>query len=159
MPANAQPQTLTVLSGKEQVALKNVLFGDEFLLARQTSVPNAACGTAVARHLAGVRKHSEERGAGGSGVAGGALDFFEAAGLPAISFRAEKAGYHWFVTNKDNDLPVEYHPPAHEWAKNDVTLVNGQLKTHGCHSFTGWLGPPGVFTGPFGPNRGVREGA
>jgi len=80
-----------------------------------------------------------------------------AAGLPAIPFRSEQAEYHWFVTNKDDDLPIEYHTPANEWAKNDVTLVNGQLKTHGYDNFTGWLGPLGVFTGPFGPNMGVRE--
>jgi len=80
-----------------------------------------------------------------------------AAGLPAIPFRTEKAEYEWFVTNKDDDLPIEYYTPANEWAKSDVTLVNGQLKTHGYENFTGWLGPVGVRTGPFGPNMGVRE--
>jgi len=80
-----------------------------------------------------------------------------AAGLPAVPFRSEKAGYHWFVTNKDDDLPIEYSTPANEWEKNDVTLVNAQLKTHGYGNFTGWLGPVGVRTGPFGPNMGVRE--
>jgi hypothetical protein len=80
-----------------------------------------------------------------------------AAGLPAIPFRSERVAYHWFVTNKDDDLPIEYHTPANEWAKNDVTLVNGQLKTHGYKNFTGWLGPVGVKTGPFGPNMGVRQ--
>lgn len=80
-----------------------------------------------------------------------------AAGLPAIPFRTEDAPYHWFVTNSDDDLPIEYHTPANEWAKNDVTLVNAQLKTHGYGNFTGWLGPVGVRTGPFGPNMGVRE--
>jgi len=80
-----------------------------------------------------------------------------AAGLPAIPFRSEKAPYHWFVKNEDNDLPMEYHTPANEWTKNDVTLVNGQLKTHGYDNFTGWLGPIGIWTGPFGPNMGVRK--
>jgi sialate O-acetylesterase len=80
-----------------------------------------------------------------------------AAGLPALPFRSEKAEYHWFVTNQDSDLPIEYYTPANEWKKNDVTLVNGQLKTHGYNNFSGWLGPIGVMTGPFGPNMGVRE--
>jgi len=80
-----------------------------------------------------------------------------AAGLPAFPFRSEKAGYHWFVTNKDDDLPIEYRTPANEWEKNDVTLVNAQLKTHGYGNFSGWLGPVGVRVGPFGPNMGVRE--
>jgi len=80
-----------------------------------------------------------------------------AAGLPAMPFRSENADYHWFVRNEDNDLPDEYFTPANEWKKNDVTLVNGQLKTFGYDNFTGWLGPVGVRTGPFGPNMGVRE--
>jgi len=80
-----------------------------------------------------------------------------AAGLPAIPFRTERDEHHWFVTNKDDDLPVEYHTRANDWAKNDVTLINAQLKTHGYGNFTGWLGPVGVRTGPFGPNMGVRE--
>jgi len=84
-------------------------------------------------------------------------ELVNAAGLPAIPFRTEKAEYEWFVTNEDNDLPMEYHTPANEWKKSDVTLVNGQLKTHGYPNFTGWLGPVGVKTGPFGPNMGVRE--
>ena len=79
-----------------------------------------------------------------------------AAGLPMMPFRSEKADYHWFVTNKDSDLPEEYFIPANTWKQNDVTLVNGQLKTHGYKNFTGWLGPIGVRTGPFGPNMGVR---
>ncbi|MDT8389155.1 MAG: DUF6288 domain-containing protein [Lentisphaeria bacterium] len=79
------------------------------------------------------------------------------AGLPAMPFRSEKAPYHWFVTNADDDLPMEYFTPANEWEKNDVTLINGQLKTHGYDNFSGWLGPVGVKTGPFGPNMGVRE--
>lgn len=80
-----------------------------------------------------------------------------AAGLPAIPFRSERVEYEWFVTNADDDLPMEYHTPANEWEKSDVTLVNGQLKTHGYGNFSGWLGPVGVKTGPFGPNMGVRE--
>jgi hypothetical protein len=80
-----------------------------------------------------------------------------AAGLPMMPFRSEKAAYHWFVTNKDDDLPEEYYTPANQWKKSDVTLVNGQMKTHGYKNFAGWLGPVGVKTGPFGPNMGVRE--
>lgn len=80
-----------------------------------------------------------------------------AAGLPAVPFRTERAEYHWFVTNSDDDLPEEYHTPANEWEKNDVTLINAQLKTHGYGNFTGWIGPAGFRTGPFGPNMGVRE--
>jgi len=80
-----------------------------------------------------------------------------AAGLPAIPFRSDKEEHQWFLTNKDDDLPIEYHTPANEWRKSDVTLVNGRLKTHGYVNFTGWLGPVGVKTGPFGPNMGVRE--
>ncbi len=38
LPVNAQPQTLTVQAGKEQVTLKNVLVGDVFLFARQTTI-------------------------------------------------------------------------------------------------------------------------
>jgi len=79
-----------------------------------------------------------------------------AAGLPMMPFRSEKADYHWFVTNKDDDLPEEYYTPANQWKQSDVTLINGQLKTHGYKNFTGWLGPIGVRTGPFGPNMGVR---
>ena len=80
-----------------------------------------------------------------------------AAGLPAIPFRSERAEYAWFLTNEDNDLPVEYYTPANEWKANDVTLVNGQMKTHGYDNFSGWVGPAGFMTGPFGPNMGVRE--
>ena len=80
-----------------------------------------------------------------------------AAGLPAIPFRSEKADYGWFVTNKDDDLPSEYYTPANAWKKSDVTLINAQLKTHGYGNFTGWIGPAGFKTGPFGPNMGVRE--
>lgn len=80
-----------------------------------------------------------------------------AAGLPAIPFRSEKAEYNWFVRNEETDLPIEYSTPANEWKGGDVTLVNGQLKTHGYKNFTGWLGPIGVRTGPFGPNMGVRQ--
>lgn len=79
------------------------------------------------------------------------------AGLPAVPFRSERADYDWFVTNEEDDLPIEYSTPANEWKKSDVTLVNGQLKTHGYDNFSGWLGPVGVMTGPFGPNMGVRE--
>lgn len=80
-----------------------------------------------------------------------------AAGLPAMPFRSEKAEYHWFVTNEDSDLPIEYSTPANEWKKSDVTLVNGQMKTHGYDNFSGWVGPVGIMTGPFGPNMGVRK--
>jgi hypothetical protein len=80
-----------------------------------------------------------------------------AAGLPAFPFRSEKADYHWFVTNDDDDLPVEYSTPANEWPKSDVTLVNGQLQTQGYGHFAGWIGPVGFLSGPFGPNMGVRK--
>lgn len=80
-----------------------------------------------------------------------------AAGMPAIPFRSEKAEYNWFVRNEETDLPIEYSTPANEWKGGDVTLVNGQLKTHGYKNFTGWLGPIGVRVGPFGPNMGVRQ--
>ena len=83
-------------------------------------------------------------------------DLVNAAGLPAIPFRSEKLPHHWFVTNEDGDLPEEYSTPASAWKKNDVTLVNGQLKTHGYDNFSGWVGPVGIMTGPFGPNMGVR---
>jgi hypothetical protein len=80
-----------------------------------------------------------------------------AAGMPAIPFRTEKAEYNWFLRNEETDLPIEYSTPANEWKGGDVTLVNGQLKTHGYKNFTGWLGPIGIRTGPFGPNMGVRQ--
>jgi len=84
-------------------------------------------------------------------------DLVNEAGLPVFPFRSEKAPYVWFVKNSDDDLPQEYFTPANEWKKNDVTLINGQLKTHGYPNFTGWVGPAGFKTGPFGPNMGVRE--
>jgi hypothetical protein len=80
-----------------------------------------------------------------------------AAGLPAIPFRSEKAEHQWFIRDQDSDLPEEYFTPANKWKMNDVTLVNGQLKTFGYGNFAGWLGPVGIKTGPFGPNMGVRE--
>lgn len=80
-----------------------------------------------------------------------------AAALPAVPFRSEEKEHVWFISNADDDLPIEYRTPANEWKKSDVTLVNGQLKTHGYQNFTGWLGPVGIRTGPFGPNMGVRE--
>jgi hypothetical protein len=80
-----------------------------------------------------------------------------AAGLPALPFRTEEAVHDWYVDNKDDDLPSEYSTPANTWKESDVTLINGQLKTHGYENFTGWLGPIGIKTGPFGPNMGVRE--
>ena len=80
-----------------------------------------------------------------------------AAGLPAVPFRSKQEDYHWFIRNEDSDLPEEYYTPANEWKMNDVTLVNGQLKNVGYDNFTGWLGPIGVKTGPFGPNMGVTE--
>lgn len=80
-----------------------------------------------------------------------------AAGLPAVPFRSKRENYHWFVRNEDSDLPEEYSTPANEWKKSDVTLINGQLKNVGYDNFTGWLGPIGVKTGPFGPNMGVTD--
>lgn len=79
------------------------------------------------------------------------------AGLPAIPFRTEKAGHRWLVRYQDDDLPEEYSTPASEWKGGAVTLVNGQLEKIGYQHFSGWLGPVGVKTGPFGPNMGVRE--
>jgi sialate O-acetylesterase len=79
------------------------------------------------------------------------------AGLPAVAFRSERAKYYWYVRNSESGLPMEYYTPANEWPKNDVTLVNGQLKTHGYGNYTGWIGPAGFRVGPFGPNMGVRE--
>lgn len=80
-----------------------------------------------------------------------------AAGLPAIPFRTEKAGHRWLVRNKEDDLPIEYSTPANTWKSGAVTLVNGQLKRIGYPHFSGWLGPIGIKTGPFGPNMGVQE--
>ncbi len=80
-----------------------------------------------------------------------------AAGLPAMPFRTEKADYDWFLRNEDSDLPIEYSTPANQWKQNDVTLVNGQMKTFGYGNFSGWIGPVGIHAGPFGPNMGVRE--
>ena len=77
--------------------------------------------------------------------------------LPAVGFRSDRPAYHWYVKNSDDDLPLEYTTSANEWPKNDVTLINGQLKTHGYMNFTGWVGPVGLLTGPFGPNMGVRK--
>ncbi len=80
-----------------------------------------------------------------------------AAGLPAVPFRTERAAYFWFHRHDDDDLPLEYSTPANEWARSEVALISGHLQTHGYSNFTGWLGPVGVRTGPFGPNMGVRE--
>ncbi len=80
-----------------------------------------------------------------------------ASGLPAIPFRSQQIEYVWFIRNSETDLPSEYFTPANEWKSGDVTLVNGQLKTHGYPNFSGWIGPVGVKTGPFGPNMGVRK--
>jgi sialate O-acetylesterase len=79
------------------------------------------------------------------------------AGLPAMPFRTQKAEYDWFQRNEESDLPLEYSTPANEWKGGDVTLVNGQLKTHGYGNHSGWLGPVGIRVGPFGPNMGVRQ--
>lgn len=79
------------------------------------------------------------------------------AGLPAVPFRTEDAGHRWFVRYKDDDLPEEYATPANEWKSGAVTLINAQLERIGYPHFSGWLGPMGVRTGPFGPNMGVRE--
>jgi sialate O-acetylesterase len=84
-------------------------------------------------------------------------ELVNAAGLPAIPFRSERAPYEWFHRNEENDLPVEYSLPANEWPKNDVTLINVALEGKGYDNFTGWIGPAGFHTGPFGPNMGVRE--
>jgi hypothetical protein len=80
-----------------------------------------------------------------------------AAGLPAIPFRSERAPYVWFHRNEENDLPVEYSLPANEWPKNDVTLINVALEGTGYDNFTGWVGPAGFLAGPYGPNMGVKE--
>ncbi|MFU8780882.1 MAG: DUF6288 domain-containing protein, partial [Kiritimatiellia bacterium] len=80
-----------------------------------------------------------------------------AAGLPAIPFRSQKADFAWLLRHDDNDLPMEYFTPANEWEPNEVALISGHLKTHGYDNFTGWVGPVGMRTGPFGPNMGVRE--
>jgi len=77
--------------------------------------------------------------------------------LPAIPFCTEKVEYSWFILNTEADLPIEYSTPANKWKSGDVTLVNGQLKTHGYPNFAGWLGPIGIKTGPFGPNMGIRR--
>lgn len=79
------------------------------------------------------------------------------AGMPTMPFRSELADHDWFVRNTDDDLPMEYSTPANEWPTNDVTLINGQLQKHGYFNFTGWVGPAGFLTGPFGPNMGVRK--
>ena len=84
-------------------------------------------------------------------------ELVNAAGLPAIPFRSEQAEYHWFVRNDTEDLPEEYFMPANEWKKSDVTLINVALEGKGYDNFTGWIGPAGFNTGPFGPNMGVRE--
>lgn len=77
-------------------------------------------------------------------------------GLPAVPFRTEVSDHAWFVTHKDDDLPAEYFTPANEWKSGSVTLINSQLEGIGYPHFSGWLGPIGVHTGPFGPNMGVR---
>jgi sialate O-acetylesterase len=84
-------------------------------------------------------------------------ELVNAAGLPAVPFRTERAKYDWFHTHSENDLPMEYYTPASEWKGGDVTLVNGRIKTFGYMNFAGWLGPVGVRVGPFGPNMGVRD--
>lgn len=80
-----------------------------------------------------------------------------AAGLPAFPFRTEGEPYNWFIMNEEDDLPEEYFLPANEWKGGSVTLINGQLQKVGYDNFTGWIGPAGFKTGPFGPNMGVSE--
>ncbi len=80
-----------------------------------------------------------------------------AAGLPAIPFRSQTAPFLWLPRHADDDLPMEYTTPANEWEPSEVALISGHLKTHGYDNFTGWIGPVGIRTGPFGPNMGVRE--
>jgi hypothetical protein len=77
--------------------------------------------------------------------------------LPAPAFRSQEAGYQWFFRHSENDLPSQYFTPANEWKSGPVTLINAQLERIGYPHFSGWLGPVGVRTGPFGPNMGVRE--
>ena len=86
-----------------------------------------------------------------------AEELVNSVGLPALPFRTEKAGHRWLVRFKDDDLPEEYFTPANQWKGGAVTLINGQLEKVGYSHFSGWLGPVGVKTGPFGPNMGVRE--
>lgn len=79
------------------------------------------------------------------------------AGLPAVPFRTEDTWYRWFVRHREDDLPEEYFTPANEWEGGAVTFINAQLERIGYPHFSGWLGPIGVKTGPFGPNMGVSE--
>jgi len=79
------------------------------------------------------------------------------AGLPAIPFRTENASHRWLVRYSEDDLPEEYSTPANTWKGGAVTLINAQLERIGYMHFSGWLGPLGVKTGPYGPNMGVRE--
>jgi sialate O-acetylesterase len=78
-------------------------------------------------------------------------------GLPAVPFRTEDAYHKWLVRYLDDDLPMQYSTPANEWEGSAVTLINAQLERIGYPHFSGWLGPIGIKTGPFGPNMGVRE--
>ena len=84
-------------------------------------------------------------------------ELVNAAGLPAIPFRSERAAYYWLVRNDTEDLPEEYFLPANQWKKNDVTLINIDMEKNGYNNFSGWIGPAGFRTGPFGPNMGVSE--
>lgn len=77
--------------------------------------------------------------------------------LPALPFRTEEVSHRWLVRYHDNDLAIEYYTPASEWKNASVTLINGQLEKYGYPHFSGWLGPLGIKTGPFGPNMGVKE--
>jgi sialate O-acetylesterase len=79
------------------------------------------------------------------------------AGLPAVPFRTQDAGHQWFVIHEEDNLPEEYYTPANEWKGGAVTLINAQLERIGYPHFSGWLGPIGIKTGPFGPNMGVGE--
>ncbi len=84
-------------------------------------------------------------------------ELVNAAGLPAFPFRSQNAEFRWFIRHADDDLPMEYFTPANEWPESEVALISGHLKTHGYPNFTGWVGPAGIHTGPFGPNMGVRD--
>lgn len=84
-------------------------------------------------------------------------ELVNAAGLPAIPFRSERAPYHWLVRNDSEDLPEEYFLPANQWKKNDVTLINIDMEKNGYGNFSGCIGPAGFRAGPFGPNMGVSE--
>lgn len=80
-----------------------------------------------------------------------------ATGLVAMPFRSYRPGYEWFFRNEEDDLPEEYFTPANQWGANDITLINVAMQGKGYENFSGWVGPAGFSTAPFGPNMGVRE--